>query len=285
MHVLTARHAGCCRTFVEFVLEPVYKLYAQIVGDVDGMMTPTLESVGVTLRPEENGLNIRPLMRVALGRFFGPHTGFVDMCVQHIPSPLANAPNMVAGLYTGDQASELAQGMAECDPDGSLMVVVTKLYPTLDGKEFFTFGRIMSGTIEKGQTVRVLGEQYTLDDDEDMKLETVSACFISEARYKLEVSRLSAGMWVLIEGVDASIMKTATIASKDDAPDACIFRPYQFDNQAICKISVEPLNPSELPKVCCWRVLMVGHIVSELRYVPCRCLRACGQSTRHTRCW
>jgi U5 small nuclear ribonucleoprotein component len=232
------------------VLEPVYKLYAQIVGDVDGTMTPTLESVGVSLHNEEKVLNIRPLLRVALGRFFGPHTGFVDMCVQHIPSPVANAGNMVAELYTGDQGSELARCMGECDPDGPLMIAVTKLYPSLDGKEFFTFGRIMSGTVEKGQTVRVLGEQYTLDDDEDMKVETVSACYITEARYKLEVSRLSAGMWVLLEGVDASIMKTATICSNDDAVrDACIFRPFQFDNQAICKISVEPISPSELPKV------------------------------------
>lgn len=69
-------------------------------------------------------------------------------------------------------------------------------------------------------------------------------------RYKLEVSRMGAGNWVLLEGVDSSIMKTATICSKDDADEACIFRPFQFDNQAICKVSVEPLNPSELPKVC-----------------------------------
>lgn len=31
----------------------------------------------------------------ALSRFFGPHTGFVDMCVQHIPSPLENARQIV----------------------------------------------------------------------------------------------------------------------------------------------------------------------------------------------
>lgn len=61
---------------------------------------------------------------------------------------------------------------------------------------------------------------------------------------------MSAGNWVLLEGVDSSIMKTATICSKNDTEEACIFRPFQFDNNAVCKISVEPMNPSELPKVC-----------------------------------
>lgn len=75
--------------------------------------------------------------------------------------------------------------MLECDPDGPLMIAVAKLYASPEGNEFFTFGRIMSGTVEKGQTVRVLGEQFTLEDEEDMKFETVSACFISEARYQL----------------------------------------------------------------------------------------------------
>lgn len=103
---------------MEFVLEPLYKLYAQVVGDVDSTMAATFESVGVTLKKEERTLNIRPLLKVvclgrfvgessanaeanlmfcsqALSRFFGPHTGFVDMCVQHIPSPLENARQIV----------------------------------------------------------------------------------------------------------------------------------------------------------------------------------------------
>lgn len=79
-------------------------------------------------------------------------------------------------------SSELAQAMMECDPDGPLMIAVAKLFAAPQGNEFYTFGRIMSGTVEKGQTVRVLGEQYSLDDDEDMKFEIVSACYMSEAR-------------------------------------------------------------------------------------------------------
>ena len=45
--------------------------------------------------------------------------GFVSMCVQHIPSPLANARNKVETVYTGPTDTELADAMFECDTDVS----------------------------------------------------------------------------------------------------------------------------------------------------------------------
>lgn len=71
--------------------------------------------------------------------------------------------------------------------------------------------------------------------------------FIS--RYKIEVSRVPAGNWVLIEGIDQAVVKTSTIVSHKIREDLYIFRPLQFNTQSIIKIAVEPVNPSELPKM------------------------------------
>ncbi|KNC83913.1 hypothetical protein SARC_03848 [Sphaeroforma arctica JP610] len=144
--------------------------------------------------------------------------------------------------------SDVAQAMLNCDPDGPLMICVAKLYPSIDAKSFFAFGRVMSGSVEKGQTVKVLGENYTLDDDEDMKMELCEHLYINESRYKLEVTRMQAGNWVLLGGVDSSIIKAATITD-EVTEDACIFRPAQFNSSAVLKVSVEPVNPTELPKM------------------------------------
>lgn len=59
----------------------------------------------------------------------------------------------------------------------------------------------------------------------------------------------AAGNWVLLEGLDATITKTATIVPEYLDEDVHIFRPLQFQTQAVVKIAVEPLNPSELPKM------------------------------------
>jgi U5 small nuclear ribonucleoprotein component len=45
---------------------------------------------------------------------------------------------------------------------------ITKLYHTADAQTFRAFGRVMSGTIRQGQLVKVLGEGYSPDDEEDM---------------------------------------------------------------------------------------------------------------------
>lgn len=54
---------------------------------------------------------------------------------------------------------------------------------------------------------------------------------------------------MLLEGLDATITKTATIVPEYLDEDVHIFRPLQFQTQAVVKIAVEPLNPSELPKM------------------------------------
>lgn len=62
------------RSFVEFILEPLYKIFAQTVGDVDTTLPQTLDELGVILTKTELAMNIRPLLRLVCQRFFGVHS-------------------------------------------------------------------------------------------------------------------------------------------------------------------------------------------------------------------
>ncbi|CAB1341656.1 unnamed protein product [Coregonus sp. 'balchen'] len=201
------------RSFVEFVLEPLYKILSQVVGDCDTSLPRVLDELGIHLVKEELKLNIRPLLR------------------------LGGAKNKIEHSYTGGLDSDLGEAMAECDPDGPLMCHTTKMYSTEDGVQFHAFGRVLSGTIQAGQPVKVLGENYTLEDEEDSQVCTI------------EVNRVPAGNWVLIEGCDQPIVKTATITEPRGNEEAQIFRPLKFNTASVIKIAVEPVNPSELPKM------------------------------------
>jgi 116 kDa U5 small nuclear ribonucleoprotein component len=83
-----------------------------------------------------------------------------------------------------------------------------------------------------------------------MVIKTISKLWIMQAggRYKIDVDMMTAGNWILMEGVDASIMKTSTIVSSDYM-GADIFRPLDFQTESVVKVACEPLNPSELPKM------------------------------------
>ncbi|XP_071453517.1 116 kDa U5 small nuclear ribonucleoprotein component [Hetaerina americana] len=242
-------HGSAQRSFVEFVLEPLYKIFAQVVGDVDTSLPAVLDELGIRLTKEEMKINVRPLLRLICGRFLGDFSGFVDMCVQHIPSPAAAARTKIEHIYTGPIDSPIALDMCKCDPDGRLMVHSTKMYPTEECTFFQVLGRVLSGTLSAGQEVRVLGENYTLADEEDSRVLTVGRLWIFEARYKVEVNRVPAGNWVLIEGIDQPIVKTSTITDITIGDDLYIFRPLKFNTQSVIKIAVEPVNPSELPKM------------------------------------
>lgn len=242
-------HSSAQRSFVEFILEPMYKLFAQVVGDVDSTLLDTLAELNIRVTKEEMKCNIRPLLRLVCNRFLGDFSGFVNMCVEHIRSPLDNAKNKIDHIYTGPKEGMVYDGMASCDQTGNLMVHSAKMYPTDDCTFFQVLARVMSGTLHAGQEVRVLGENYSLLDEEDSRVLQVGRLWVFEARYKIELNRVPAGNWVLIEGIDQCIVKTSTIAEAQTVEDLYIFRPLKFNTQSIIKIAVEPVNPSELPKM------------------------------------
>ncbi|KAI9728008.1 MAG: hypothetical protein M1828_005413 [Chrysothrix sp. TS-e1954] len=246
-----AREEQAQRSFVHFVLDPIYKLYSHTIGSSPDELKTILTPLGIELKPSQYKENAKDLLKLVCEQFFGGATGFVDMVVQHIPSPVDDAQRMLERYYTGPLDTPIVKAMQDCDSNGPLVVHVTKLLDFSDASAFYALGRVMSGTARPGHHVRVLGEGYTLEDEEDMVEATISETWIAESRYKVSTSGVPAGNWVLLSGVDNSIMKTATLVppSKALPEDPYIFRPIKHFFESVFKVAVEPINPSELPKM------------------------------------
>ncbi|ROW18356.1 hypothetical protein VPNG_00516 [Cytospora leucostoma] len=242
---------GAKRSFLTFILEPIYKLYSHTIGKSPEELKVTLSSLGISLKPSQYKMDAKVLLKLACEQFFGPSTGFVDMVVQHIPSPVEAAQRNLERYYTGPLDTKVAESIQKCDQNGALVMHVTKLFNSSDAKSFYSFGRVLSGIARPGAEVRVLGEGYSLDDEEDMALARISDVWIAETRYNIPVDGVPAGSWVLLGGVDNSIVKSATIVDKrfEDDEDAHIFKPVTHFTESVLKVAVEPINPSELPKM------------------------------------
>ncbi|KAH8998757.1 Calreticulin family-domain-containing protein [Lactarius hatsudake] len=237
------------RTFVQFVLDPLYKLYSSVLSEETDGLKDTLAGLNIHLKPVMYKMDVRPLLKAVLDQFFGPATGLVDMIIEWIPDPVRGATNKVERTYTGPMNSEIATAMKECRSDGPVSVHVTKLYHATDAQSFRAFGRVLSGTLKKGAQVKVLGEGYSPEDEEDMMIVTVDDLWVSGSRYFVPVEEVPAGNLILIGGVDASITKTATLVSTDIEDDLYIFRPIKHMTQSVLKVAIEPIAPSELPKM------------------------------------
>jgi U5 small nuclear ribonucleoprotein component len=244
-------NSGDSRSFVKFVLEPLYKIYSHALGAEGAELKGVCEDLRIAMKPHELKQDPRPLLRTACQRFFGESRGVVDMLVHAVPSPIAAARAKVTTTYTGQLDTAAGRAMLACDAKGPLMVNVTKVFARSDCENFDAYGRVLSGTVRVGDRVRVLGEGYSLEDEEDMSERTVSKIWIYQGRYRVEVNRVTAGNWALFEGVEAGITKTATMTALigDGADEAVTFKPLQFDTVAAMRVAVEPVNPSELPKM------------------------------------
>ena len=239
------------RTFVKFILEPIYKVYSHTISEAPEDLKETLATLGITLKPSQYKTDAKALLKTVCEQFFGAAEGFVDMVVEHIPSPLDGGQKKLDRYYTGPSDTKTSAAIAKCDQDGPLVVQITKLFNTTDASSFYSFGRVMSGIAKAGQQVRVLGEGYTTDDEEDMTISTISDTWIAQSRYNIPTSGVPAGNWVLLSSIDNSIVKTATLVPPrlPDDEDAYIFKPVKHFTESVFKVAVEPINPSELPKM------------------------------------
>lgn len=249
--------AQATRSFVQFVLNPIYKIYSAVVGEEEPALRSLLEGeLGIFLRREDFQLNVKPLLRLVMGKFLGKFAaGFVDMVVKHVPAP--NDPEhvrrKVEHIYTGSLGTRMAKGMLECSAKAPLLVHIAKLYHSEnEAGKFYAMGRVLSGTVKLGERVKVLGEAFDAEtNEEDQRVEDVTGVYTFQSRYRIGHAVVPAGNWVLLEGVDASIFKTSTITTHLGVRDEelSVFRPLRFNSAAVMKVSIEPLNPAELPKM------------------------------------
>lgn len=239
------------RGFVQFVLEPLYKIYSAVVGEEEAEVQAMLLDFGVSLKPAVFKQDVKPLLKSVCCAVFGGAEGIVAMLTEHVPSPVAGTALKVAQHYTGPQEGALVDAMTACRPQGPLVVSVLKLFPNAACDAFDALGRVMSGTIRAGERVRVLGEGYSPEDEEDSAVVTTGSLWALQGRYRLPLPKACAGNWVLIQGIDATIAKTATVVHEHYAADgdAYVFEPLRFATTPTVRTATEPVNPQDLPKM------------------------------------
>ena len=81
----------------------------------------------------------------------------------------------------------LYKQLQACDPNGPLCINIVKLFNNELEDCFYAFGRVISGTLREGQEVKVLGENFNLEDEEDAVVARAAKLWILQAggRFKI----------------------------------------------------------------------------------------------------
>ena len=98
----SAPAGGGTRSFVHFVIEPLYKMFSQAVGEEPKDLVKVMSELGINLNKRDSTKDVKPLTRCIMTNFFGNHTGLVDVLSKGLPSPARATKRFIEMNYTGE---------------------------------------------------------------------------------------------------------------------------------------------------------------------------------------
>jgi elongation factor 2 len=234
------------RGFVQFVLDPIFKVFDCCMNVKKDETTKLLEKLNIKLTAEERDLESKPLMKAVLRRWLPAGDTLLQMICIHLPSPVTAQKYRTDLLYEGPQDDESAIAMKTCDPNGPLMMYISKMVPTSDKGRFYAFGRVFSGKVATGMKCRIQGPNFTPGKKDDLYEKNIQRTVLMMGRYVEPIEDVPCGNICGLVGVDQYLVKSGTIATAKDAHN---LRVMKFSVSPVVRVAVEPMNPADLPKL------------------------------------
>merc|ERR1711998_184847 len=237
---------GAVRGFCKFVLEPIFKMFKLIMDGKKEKYTKLINMCGVNLTSDEKDLVLKPLVKTVMRKWLPASDALLEMICLHLPSPAKAQAYRTECLYEGPIDDACGVSMKTCDPNGPLMVYISKMVPTPDNSRFVAFGRVFAGTIKTGQKARIMGPNYIPGKKEDLYQKSIQRVMLMMAGKTESIDDVPCGNTVGVVGVDAYILKTGTITDNDTAHN---IRVMKYSVSPVVQQSVRPKNPADLPKL------------------------------------
>mgnify|MGYP006273558385 CR=1 FL=1 len=161
------------------------------------------------------------------------HEVLLNSVVEHLPNPVEAQKYRIPLIWPGDDTSAEGKSYAQCDPNGELGFVITKITQDKHAGEVAT-GRLFGGTIKKGMEVVTSSG----------KKGRVQQVFISKGPQRTQIESAVAGNIVGMSGIK-DITVGETISTKEVTP----FEEIQHIFEPVVTVAVEPMKPADLPKL------------------------------------
>jgi len=203
-----------------------------------GLNLPHMKAKGITFKdiieaytgePEEIGRKVE-----ALSKRIPVYEPVLDMFCEHLPSPLEAQPYRQSQIWPGDPNSPVGKAMAKVDPNGPLLMCIT--FIEVDPHSgVVAIGRVFSGTVEKGKTVRLVTSRQK---------GSIQQVYMSMATDRVIVEKIPAGNIAALSGLP-SIHVGETIA--EEGVETAPFEALKYVSDPVVTVAVEPEDVKDLP--------------------------------------
>jgi len=234
------------RAFTMYVLDPIFKVFDAIMNFKKDETTKLLETLKIKLTLEDRDKEGKQLLKVVMRTWLPAGDTMFYMISVHLPSPVTAQKYRAEMLYEGPHDDESCTAIKNCDPNGPLMMYVSKMVPTSDKGRFYAFGRVFAGKVQTGQKVRIMGPNYVPGSKSDLYEKSIQRTILMMGRFVEAIEDVPAGNICGLVGVDQFLVKTGTIATLKDAYNLKVMK---FSVSPVVRVAVEPKNPADLPKL------------------------------------
>lgn len=268
------------RAFNLFVLDPIYRIFDYVMNNKKEYILDLLSKLKIQLTTDDLELEGKPLLKLIMKRFLPCDEAILQTICIHLPSPKTTQDYRTQNLYQGPMNDSCAIGMKKCDPNGPLMIYVSKIIPKFSKDEetkFYALGRVFSGSVYNGTDICFLGPSYQPVVDgryENMKYKTtIQHTFMIMGRSIMKLNNdnvdndeknedqdtdndgysaataatpITAGNLIALTCKDPFLFKSGTITT---AASYTIKEVKTFNVVPLVQMHIDVQKPSDLPKL------------------------------------
>ncbi len=190
---------------------------------------------------QKSGLNFTQIFEFChndnqkeLAKLAPVHTVLLDMTVEKHPSPVVAQRYRIPNIWQGDLESGVGKAMIECDSDGPLSLMITKIWMDPHAGEV-AVGRVYSGRIKHGESVWAIGAA---------KAERVQQVGMMVGGDRIATSEVTSGNIAAITGIRSAAAGVTIARDKDAVP----FEAIRHISEPVVTVAVEPKSMKDLPK-------------------------------------
>jgi len=241
---------SCKRGFVQFIYNPIRSIIETAMNDQKDKLWTMMEKLGImkNFKSDDKDLTGKVLMKRVMQAWLPAHEALLEMMIHHLPSPRTAQGYRYETLYEGPLDDKYAEAIKACDPNGPLMLYVSKMIPSSDKGRFFAFGRVFSGKVRTGQKARIMGPNYEFGTKKDLYVKAIQRTVLQMGRHQESVEDVPCGNTVALVGLDQYLVKTGTVTD-EACVDAYPLKDMKFSVSPVVRVAVAVKNNTDLPKL------------------------------------
>lgn len=158
------------------------------------------------------------------------------MVIQHLPNPEEAQQYKIPKIWSGDINSKEGQALINCDRNGPLIGMITKVFIDPKSKRPTLIGRVFSGTIKAGQDIELINSK---------KKVPVKRLGVMEITDILDVDEIPAGNLFAVFGFIAPSGESFRTIDTDTPG----FEEISYAAEPVVSRAIEAIDPQDIAKL------------------------------------